>query len=66
MIDVSDTELLTYEEAAEKFNVPAGTLRQWALRKELSRYRRGDGRILIDSNEVREVLRKRQEVRKLD
>lgn len=63
---MADTELLTYKEASEKHGIPLNTLLSWAMRREIKKYKRGDGRIFVDSNEVAEVWRKKQEVKPLD
>lgn len=57
-----ERELLTYDEAARRFGVNVNTLRTWGVRRELRRYKRGDGRILVDAREVAEVIERKNRI----
>ena len=56
-------ELLTLQEASERFNLPMTKLRYWLTTKDISRFKRGDGRVLVDPEDVKRMIEKRSEVR---
>lgn len=57
-----ERELLTYDDAARRFGVNVNTLRTWGVRRELRRYKRGDGRILVDAREVAGVIERKNRI----
>lgn len=59
MVTLAQPEAITYEEAAQRFGVPASTLRRWTSRGHLKRLGRiphtmgrGGGKVLIDAAQV--------------
>lgn len=57
---------LTYQEASDLFGVPVGTLSTWRLRKEIRRYRRGDGRVVVSRDEVAQRIARKLKVVAVD
>lgn len=62
MMATENRELVTYDEAARRFGINVNTLRTWGIRREIKRFRRGDGRILVDAREVAAVIERKQRI----
>ena len=59
----TEDEMLTLDEASERFGISVSTLRFWRDRKELSRYKRGRV-VVVDAAEVRRKVDERRQVRR--
>ena len=59
-------QMMTLQEACDRFNVPMSTLRYWITIKSLPRFKRGDGRVIVDGADVQMLLDKRNEIRPAD
>ena len=59
-------ELLTVTEACERFNISKSQLRYWISVRIVGAFKRGDGRVLIDANELKRVIEQRNEIRPVD
>lgn len=53
---------LTLAEASQQFGVPIPTLRVWLMRGDLRKYRRGDGRVIVEEEQVREEVERRRRI----
>lgn len=56
-------ELITVDEAVKRFGLRLPTLRYWIGKRELRKYKRGDGRVFVDAREVEERAARLREIR---
>ena len=65
-VTASDQELITLQEASERFGIPIPTLRLWRRLSYLTRYQRGDGRVMVDAAEINARIARRSEIKRQD
>lgn len=65
MAMATKSELLTLEEAAERYNVSVHTLRAWRDRGYLTRWKRGR-LVVVDAEEVQREVAQRMQPRRED
>ena len=59
-------ELIPLSEAAARFGVHPKTIRYWMDAKDLTRYQRGDRRVLVDVEELQQLIERKKEIRRVD
>lgn len=50
-------DLLEAKDAAREFGIPYSRLRNWWTRGKISKWQRGDGRVLLQRSEIERMLR---------
>ena len=60
-----EKDMLSLDEAAERFSISAKTLRYWIDRRELTRYKRGRF-LFVNAQEVQQLIEKKREFRRVD
>ena len=59
-------QYLTLQEASARYHMALSTLRYWVTVRELPRFKRGDGRVVVKASDVEARIAKRKEVRPVD